>query len=127
MNQTMRKGGGQPWLGIRMLLVATVLLIATCVSRDAQTFPRYMIVVLWWLTSVAAMLKERVAYGMGDRVTLFGVMLIAAVTGSVALVEHRQIGRTSVLTVLSVVFVAIVLFQAVRNVRARMVGVAPWE
>ncbi len=110
-----------------MLLVATVLLIATCVSRDAQTFPRYMIVVLWWLTSVAAMLKERVAYGMGDRVTLFGVMLIAAVTGSVALVEHRQIGRTSVLTVLSVVFVAIVLFQAVRNVRARMVGVAPWE
>jgi hypothetical protein len=113
-----------PWIGIRMITVAGLLLIITCIRDDAHTFARWLIVILWVLTAFAAMVKESMVYGLGDRVTLFGTVLILAVSVAAALFDSNH---TSFLNVVSVVFALITLRQVIRNVAARQRAVQAFD
>jgi phosphatidylglycerophosphate synthase len=107
---------GIPWIGIRMVIIAGLLLIITMIEDDAHTFARFLIVVLWLLTSFAAMVKESMTYGLGDRVTLFGTLLILAISVAAALFDPDHF---SFLNVFSVGWAVITLWQVIKNVAKR--------
>jgi uncharacterized membrane protein YoaK (UPF0700 family) len=119
-----QRGDGQPWLGLRILLVAAVLLIATKVDDVEHTFARAVIVGLWVLTAFAAMLKESLTYGLGDRVTLFGALLILAVSVAATMIDNHPY---SFVSLGSIGFALIMLRQVFKNVMARQRAAAPYD
>jgi hypothetical protein len=117
-------GGKMPWLGIRMMVCGGLILIVVMLDDRAQTFAHALIILLWVMTAFAAMLKEALAYGLGDRVTLFGMLLICAVTVATLLLEHT---RTPFLNTVKLVSAGLTLYQTVVNVANRQRAAAPWD
>jgi hypothetical protein len=117
-------GGGMPWLGIRMITFAGLILITVMLDDAAHSFAHALIILLWVMTAFAAMLKEAMAYGLGDRVTLFGMLLIAAVTVATVLIEHT---RTPFLNAFMIVATFLTLWQTIANVAKRQRAAAPWD
>jgi hypothetical protein len=118
------RSGAQPWLGLRIFLIGSVLLIATKVDDESHTLARELIVLLWVMVAFAAMLKEGLTYGLGDRVTLFGMVLILAVSVTATLIDNHPY---SFVSLGSIIFALIMLRQVILNVLERQKAVEPWD
>jgi hypothetical protein len=113
-----------PWLGIRMMAFGALILIVVMLDDEAHTFAHALVILLWVMTAFAAMLKEAMAYGLGDRVTLFGMLLVSAVTVATLLLEHT---RTPFLDAVMLGSAALTLWQTIANVAKRQQAAAPWD
>lgn len=119
-----KKSDRQPWLGLRIFLLASVILIATDIDDNAHTLTRELIVVLWVMTAFVAMLKEALSYGLGDRVTVFGMVLILAISITATLLDRHPY---SFVSLFSIVCAAIMLRQVILNVLDRQRETSPWN
>jgi hypothetical protein len=121
---TQKRSGDQPWLGLRLFVLGALILMATGIDDNEQTLARYLVILLWILTAFVAMLKEALTYGLGDRVTLFGMLLTTAVSLTVGVLDNHPYSFVSLFTIIAAL---IMLRQTYNNVRTRQAEAAQWS